>query len=311
MIRSSECIYTPPLRLVLTDRCNGRCPFCHREGFSEKGDMSYSDIMACANTAEQISIPTITLTGGEPTIVEELPHIIASLQNSYSGNINLTTNGYRLEHLASSPVFKDPLHTVSLSLSSLHSSIWLNYQRVNPYSAINNLLRINSLVKKINIVINQKNYRELKQLIDVCIVNDISLEVMFEISSQNLKSRYLEIEAFSLLSTFGQYTLKYSSTPSLSLSVSSGCTISVKHPMLSALICWPICSSCRHQSSCFERVCAVRVYPNRVVSPCLNNYFSYHTDDLYTDIANVYEEFKYPIIRKMSSNEVFRTINDI
>lgn len=155
--------FVPPLRLILTNRCNGLCPFCHKEGYQGNSDMFWQDICTCANTAEELALPNITLTGGEPTLRADLPDIISELQKRYSGHISLTTNGYNLEQTAES--LQIPLYAVNLSVSSFSQNLWRKYQNVLPGKAIKSLLAVPAIKKKFNIVITKDNYQEIKDII--------------------------------------------------------------------------------------------------------------------------------------------------
>ena len=59
------------------------------------------------------------------------------------------------------------------------------------------------------------------------------------------------------------------STSVLTFKLGDNAFIRIKHPYLSKLLHNNICEECRRYNDCFEKVCAVRVYPDGVVSPCL------------------------------------------
>ena len=78
--RSNPGIYMPTLRLSIIDSCNGKCPFCHREGQSEycsrislKKDTLYESIIPAII---KLSIQKVILTGGEPSLHLDLPEIV-------------------------------------------------------------------------------------------------------------------------------------------------------------------------------------------------------------------------------------------
>ena len=261
--------FVPPLRLILTNRCNGLCPFCHKEGYQGNSDMVWQDICACANTAEELALPNITLTGGEPTLRADLPDIISELQKRYSGHISLTTNGYNLEQTAES--LQIPLYAVNLSVSSFSQNLWGKYQNVLPKKAIKSLLTVPAINKKFNIVITKDNYQEIKDIISFCISNSISLDIMFELKEYNTEDLLIQKFILTFFSKLGEPIIHYGPTPSLTIEINDTCKISIKHPTLSSLVKWDICCQCKVVSECFERVCAVRVYPNGIVTPCLNH----------------------------------------
>ncbi len=98
------------LYVVLTDICNGHCPFCINP--SRKSGTSPFDIDAFRKTIHLIRdrVCGISLTGGEPMLKPQLVDDVAGvLQNTFEGEveIDLVTNGVgfscipRLSHLSS------------------------------------------------------------------------------------------------------------------------------------------------------------------------------------------------------------------
>jgi cyclic pyranopterin phosphate synthase len=112
------------LRLSVTDRCNMRCFYCMpEEGIVNKGHgavLRYEELLLIAETAVELGIEKIRITGGEPLIrtgiigfLEKLA-LIPGLRH-----LTLTTNGLLLEKLATD------LHTagvqrLNVSLDSLN-----------------------------------------------------------------------------------------------------------------------------------------------------------------------------------------------
>ncbi|MEO2152683.1 MAG: radical SAM protein, partial [Thermococcus sp.] len=58
------------LRISLTQECNFRCFFCHREGqrFLAKNEMTPEEIERIVRIASRLGIRKVKLTGGEPTV---------------------------------------------------------------------------------------------------------------------------------------------------------------------------------------------------------------------------------------------------
>lgn len=282
-----ETQFTPPLRLILTHLCNGNCVFCHKEGFGEKGTMDWTTICDCSSVAEELGIPSISLTGGEPTIRKDLATIINGLQNRYSGHVCLTTNGYALSNLHNK--INRPLHTVNLSMISFNKDLWEKYQNVAPQKALSDIQLLSALNKNLNIVITDDNYREINDTISCCIDNSISLDIMFELKRYNKSD--IAIQQFVLYSflKLGTPIIQYGPTPSLTINVGNACKISIKHPVLTSLVRWDVCHGCKQISSCFERICAIRVYPNGIVTPCLNHEIVANGECIKDKIQNTYQ----------------------
>ena len=93
---------TAPYRLdlALTYRCNNDCAHCYNvehpsASLKGKGELSTEDWKRVLDRAWQLGIPHIIFTGGEPTLREDLPELIAHAE--YNGQITgLNTNARRL-----------------------------------------------------------------------------------------------------------------------------------------------------------------------------------------------------------------------
>jgi Fe-coproporphyrin III synthase len=89
------------LFLFVTSRCNSKCRTCfYFEKLNRKDDLSFDQIRTISETAP--SFRKLWLSGGEPTLREELGEIMALfVRNNGVRNINLPTNG-----LVSAKVFQ-------------------------------------------------------------------------------------------------------------------------------------------------------------------------------------------------------------
>ena len=65
------------LRISITQRCNNKCAYCHREGEVQRANrsaefMSVEEIVHIAKIALGLGISRIKLTGGEPLMRTDL-----------------------------------------------------------------------------------------------------------------------------------------------------------------------------------------------------------------------------------------------
>lgn len=280
---------TPPLRLVLNTECNGNCPFCHHEGITSKINMDPQLVFECATIAEQLGIPHISLTGGEPTLRKDLSSLITGIQNNYSGKISLTTNGFALSPLSN--LLSKPLHTVNLSMISLSGNIAKKYQNVDPHAAIDALMNFPALNKNLNIVIVEDNYLSIKEIAQFALEHSLSLHIMFQLKEYSANDLMMQTHVLNDLRTLGLVQLQDGTTPTLAVKANKTTIISVKHPYLSRLVTWEICKECETRNSCYERICAVRVYPNGLVTPCLNGHISFSQQTTTEKLTTAYSLF--------------------
>lgn len=274
----------PPLRIILTGNCNGKCEFCHKEGNDNSGNMPLEMVYACIDSAEKLSISQIALTGGEPTLREDLKDIIDYIQKK-GLSVSLTTNGYRLREIAD--LVADPIANLNLSMSSLKKELAEKYQNVNPDSALSALRAFPAENKTINVVITKENYAEISEFIKFCGENNITLDIMFE----NIEDHTYKIIQKKILNELiklsgGEILLR--TTPVLKIELNK-CNIRIKHPYLSKLLHNGICNGCKKYNSCFEKVCAIRVHPNGIVTPCLSKEICADGETMLEKIKNAYD----------------------
>jgi len=112
------------LRISLTQECNFRCFFCHREGqrFLAKNEMTPEEIERLVRIASRLGIRKVKLTGGEPTVREDIIEIVRRIK-PYVRDLSMTTNGSKLKELAE-PLARAGLDRVNVSLHSLKPEVY-------------------------------------------------------------------------------------------------------------------------------------------------------------------------------------------
>ncbi len=106
------------LRISLTQECNHACFFCHHEGESGIGsEMTVEEIEHLVRVAKQRGVKRIKLTGGEALLRDDIVEIVHRLA-PLTDDLSLTTNGSKLEELASS-LQEAGLDRVNVSLHTL------------------------------------------------------------------------------------------------------------------------------------------------------------------------------------------------
>lgn len=115
------------LRISLTDRCNLRCTYCMpREmfgadhAFLDRAELlTFEELERLAQVFVRLGVTKLRLTGGEPLLRRDLPHLVAML-HAIDGvdDIALTTNGILLPALAE-PLVAAGLERITVSLDAI------------------------------------------------------------------------------------------------------------------------------------------------------------------------------------------------
>lgn len=111
------------LRLSVTDLCNYRCSYCLPNGYQGKAkpdELTLPEIHTIAAAFAQSGTRKVRLTGGEATLRQDLPDIIAAIRaQPQIESIALTTNGHRLDK--NFPVYRAAgLTKINISLDSFN-----------------------------------------------------------------------------------------------------------------------------------------------------------------------------------------------
>ena len=255
------------LRISLTQRCNLKCVYCHREGqdpHSTMPEMTANEVLRIAGAAVSLGISRIKLTGGEPLLRSDILDIVRGLA-SISGirDLSITTNGTHLPALAK-PLKDAGLKRINISLPSLNEKTYSVVSGGNLNEALEgvdaavkaglNPVKLNMLVlrglntaditKMIEFAKNSKAILQLIELEPVNIKDDYYKEHFFPLNDleQELKEQALSVETRGDMQNRRVYTL-------------SGVRVEVVHPIENTDFC--------------ARCTRLRVTSDGKLKPCL------------------------------------------
>ncbi len=87
------------LRIAVTNKCNLRCIYCHREGEKNPGcEMPAERIVEIAKAFRDLGVRKVKLTGGEPLLRDDLCEILLAMPDFEE--VSMTTNGTLLADMA-------------------------------------------------------------------------------------------------------------------------------------------------------------------------------------------------------------------
>lgn len=128
------------LRLSVTDRCNMRCSYCMpAEGVVDKGHdavLRYEELLLIAQTAVELGIEKIRITGGEPLVRAGIVDFLARL-SKIGGlrHLALTTNGLLLARMAAD-LYAAGVQRLNVSLDSLDRQTFSTITRGGDLDAV-------------------------------------------------------------------------------------------------------------------------------------------------------------------------------
>ena len=145
--------------------------------------------------------------------------------------------------------------------------------------------------KNFNIVLGEKNYECIDDVIKFCDEHLINLDIMFELREYSEEDLKIQKIILNKLKIFSDPVVELGYPSCLSFYKNNETVIRIKHPKMSSIVVRDICKKCNEFSVCYEKVCAVRVYPNSSVSPCLSKKYLFDSDDVEKNITNAYNLF--------------------
>ncbi len=178
------------LRITITNRCNVNCLYCHHDGMvSSRQEMTADELYTICKIAKDIGVQKIRLSGGEPLIRKDIVEIVEKIASLDFKDISMTTNGILLEKYAQG--LKDAgLDRVNVSLDTLDRETYEFITRKDylesAKAGILKAVEVGMYPVKINMVIMKDiNQNEIKDMFKFCKDNDIVLQLIELIESEN------------------------------------------------------------------------------------------------------------------------------
>jgi len=185
------------LRIAITQRCNFRCDYCHKEGEEcSRGDceeMTVDEIVRIAEVAVGLGIARIKLTGGEPLMRQDLCDIVKGIAAIPDvKDLSLTTNGSLLAFEAER-LRTCGLRRVNISLPTLNAEA---YTKLTDGNLENTLEGVKAAVAagfnpvKLNmVVLNGVNVDAVPEMIDFAMQTGTILQLI-ELDPVNVDEEY-------------------------------------------------------------------------------------------------------------------------
>lgn len=178
------------IRVLVTNGCNYRCPFCHNEGQEKDGKksyMSFDDFKKLVDFLERQSISEFVISGGEPFLHPDVIDMLLYACENLSCNISCATN---LSRITGSDIAR-------LRYSRVKFNIQFPYTdkiRFKKSTGTGNLSIILSNIHKVreagidiglNTVIQSSDKSMIEGMIQFATINHLQLKLLPQIGGNN------------------------------------------------------------------------------------------------------------------------------
>ena len=193
------------LRVAVTQNCNLRCGYCHREGETGPGsssEMSVDEIVKIVKVAVDLGISRVKLTGGEPLYRKDIVDIVAGI-NELRGlqDLAMTTNACFLASLAKD-LKANGLRRVNVNIPTLSSETYRDLTGGGDLRSVidgtREAVRIGLFPVKLNMVLLQGvNTGEVERMIGFAERTGAILQLI-ELEPINVSDEYYKKHHFEL-----------------------------------------------------------------------------------------------------------------
>ncbi len=201
--------------ISLTYRCNLSCLFCYAGCTCKKTQSSHSDEMSTGEVKRILEIihndaevPSVSFTGGEPTLRNDLEELISFARRELKMRVNLITNGTLIDERKAASLKEAGLNSAQVSLEAptehIHDSLTQIKGSFKKTVAAVNHLKQSDIIVHTNTTINRVNFNSVTDM--PVFVKDLGLERF---------SMNLVIPSGSSKNEHREVNLRYSEVPDL------------------------------------------------------------------------------------------------
>ncbi len=188
-------------RISVTNKCNLKCFYCHREGHNSEGNCNRyikpEEFGIIVKTSTKFGVRKVKISGGEPLIRNDICEIIENVKDKKIKEISLTTNGILLEKYAEK--LKDAgLNRVNVSLDTLNPKLYKEITKVGDVekvvSGIKKAIDVGLTPLKVNFLAMTINIKDLPNIMEFCRDVGAILQIIeFIPLNEELKKYYYDI----------------------------------------------------------------------------------------------------------------------
>lgn len=273
------------IRIVLTQKCNMKCKYCHHEGCNTTyNNLEYDKLINTLKIMYEIGYRKFKLMGGEPMLYPKIKNLVFSIRNIANDiDLSMISNGTaNIDQYME--LFNLGLNRLNFSVHGWKHDVFtqntgLSKRIVDKIKENIYNLYVEGKINKLNYVLQKgKNEDDFYEFIEYIknfkLIIDV-LNVLYSHNELNLaqyKYSFSEIENFIVANwnivdkkiVNNKYSL-----PSKRLYISDGCVINLKTTQLNSQNIFKSCKKCDYHQYCTEGIKAIRLNNNGFLQPCL------------------------------------------
>lgn len=172
--------------LNVTNRCNANCLFCsYKAGKGYDNELTKKEIFQIIDQAKSLGVEDLHLTGGEPTLRDDLVEIVQYASSTSNCHLRLISNGFKLDREYLKRLYNAGLRDLMLSLDGKKETYEYlrglkgGYEKI--FLIVKEALALNFSVR-LNLVANKKNLKEVQDLIIEAIKTKVHIFSIFMLS---------------------------------------------------------------------------------------------------------------------------------
>jgi len=190
-------------RISVTQRCNLRCSYCHKEGqLCSSNEMAPSEIARIARIAGELGAHNLKLTGGEPLVREDVVEIVRLLhKEGVIQEISMVTNGTLLTESLASSLKQNGLMRMNINIPSVEEDTYRRLTGGELRDALEGARAASSAglcpVKVNMLMLRDLNHDQVNSMLDFCSKIGAILQII-ELEPLNIDSEYYSRYHFPL-----------------------------------------------------------------------------------------------------------------
>lgn len=178
------------LRILVTNQCNYRCPFCHNEGQGKSARTQMMDFAKFQTFVDYLNgqeISELHFSGGEPFLNKDIVRMIQYVNDNTSWGIGCATNLSRITETQISELARTRIK-FNIQFPYANSLLFKTSTGNGDYAHIIRqlkLVRLANIPVGLNAVVQNENIQNIEELLLFAIENEVALKLLPQIGLNN------------------------------------------------------------------------------------------------------------------------------